>query len=71
MTIGLENFCCITPFFLRWAIYKCLLYMCEKLCVKNNTLRTRVLDLERRHDESEQCSRLNTIEINGIPEQAS
>lgn len=41
-----------------------------KLCVENNKLQSRVTELEDRLDDSEQYSRLNTIEINGIPEKA-
>lgn len=41
----------------------------DKLYVEHNKLQLKVIDLENRYDDSEQYSRLNTVEINGIPEQ--
>lgn len=43
----------------------------DNLYVEHNKLQRKVIELENRHDESEQYSRLNTVEINGIPEQAN
>lgn len=43
----------------------------ENLCVENKKLQSRILELELKQDETDQYSRLNSIEINGIPEQAN
>lgn len=39
--------------------------------VEHKKLQLKVIDLENRHDDSEQYSRLNTVEINGVPEQTN
>lgn len=40
----------------------------DNLCEENKRLNARIKELERREDEAEQYSRLNCVEINGIPE---